>query len=203
MESTGSRALSRKYDEALAFVAEEHRDQERKGSGVPYIAHLLSVSALVLEHGGSETEAIAALLHDFIEDQAERHGGAAAARAELVRRFGEEVARIVDGCTDAEVTPKPPWRPRKEEYLARLKAKTDSSVLLVSMADKLHNARSIVADYRGLGEELWSRFTGKREGTLWYYAALLDAYGDRGNATLRGELARVITEMRTLSLPRS
>ena len=194
-----TRKLSPKFDEALAFVSHEHRDQVRKGSGTPYVAHLLSVAAIVLEHGGTELEAIAALLHDYIEDQADKlPGGALEAREIVVDKFGEEVARIVDACTDATTSPKPPWRPRKEAYLAHLREQDSASVLLVSMSDKLHNARSIVDDHAEVGEELWSRFTGDRDGTLWYYRELLAAYGDRGHVGLRRKLAQVVDAMQSL-----
>lgn len=117
-----------------------HADESRKGTAIPYISHLLAVSSLVLEHGGNENEAIDALRHDAIEDQAHHFGGADALRAEITSRFGAGVTTIVDGCTDAEVAPKPPWRERKETYVAHLQD-VPSSVLLVLARDKLHNAR--------------------------------------------------------------
>ena len=131
---------------------------------LPYIAHLLAVAALVLEHGGDEDEAIAALLHDAIEDQ-----GGHAARRQIAERFGPRVAAIVEGATETDLQPKPPWRERKEEHLARLH-EADRSVQLVVAADKLHNARSLIADYGRLGEALWSHFRGGKAGTLWYLA---------------------------------
>lgn len=151
--------LSTRFDEALIFASRLHAKQVRKGSGIPYISHLLAVTALVLEHGGGEDEAIAALLHDAIEDQ-----GGDATRQEIRRRFGEVVVEIVNGCTDTDSTPKPPWRERKEAYIAHLPTAT-SSILLVSAADKLHNVRSILNDYRVVGEEIWQRFkAGKQIG---------------------------------------
>lgn len=162
--------LSPRFEEALVFAARAHRNQLRKGTPVPYISHLMAVSAIVLEHGGTEEEAIAGLLHDAIEDQ-----GGDRMRQEIRQRFGDAVVAIVDGCTDAEVIPKPPWRERKEAYVAHL-ATAPPSVLLVSASDKLHNARAIAADYRRLGESLWTRFTGGRDGTLWYYRALVSAF---------------------------
>jgi GTP pyrophosphokinase len=161
--------LSHRFEEALTFAAQLHRNQSRKGSGVPYISHLMAVSSLALEHGANEDEAIAALLHDAIEDQ-----GGNSARREILRRFGPRVTEIVEGCTDADTFPKPPWRPRKEAYIDHLKG-VEPSVWLVVACDKLHNARSIVRDYRVLGESLWTRFNGGREGTLWYYRAVLEA----------------------------
>jgi (p)ppGpp synthase/HD superfamily hydrolase len=184
---------SPRFREALLYAADLHAAQRRKGSGAPYIAHLLAVAAIVLEHGGNEDEAIAALLHDAIEDQ-----GGDATRQEIRRRFGETVAAIVEGCTDTDQVPKPPWRARKEAYLAHLPAAT-ASVRLVSAADKLHNARTIVGDYRQLGEKLWQRFNGGRDGTLWYYRELVGAYRRAGSSPLVEELALVVAEMHRLA----
>ncbi len=159
-----------KFEKALLYAARLHRDQTRKGTGAPYVAHLLAVAAIVGENGGTEDEVVATLLHDAPEDR----GGEA--RLEDIRlRFGDAVAEIVAGCTDTYEDPKPPWRERKERHLAHL-AGASNSVRLVSAADKLHNARSVLSDYRAVGEDLWSRFTGGREGTLWYYRALVDAF---------------------------
>jgi GTP pyrophosphokinase len=149
----------------------------------------MSVAGIVLHYGGTEDEAIAALLHDAVEDQ-----GGAATRAEIERRFGAAVAAIVDGCTDADTVPKPPWRERKEAYLAHL-PKASPSVRLVSAADKLDNARSILRDYRIFGGGLWSRFSGGREGTLWYYRSLVAAFRAAGDGPLIGELDRVVSEI--------
>ena len=185
-------ALSARFEEALTLATQLHAQQVRKGTAIPYIAHLLAVASIVLENGGNEDEAIAALLHDAIEDQ-----GGAVTREEIRRRFGDTVVEIVDGCTDAEVIPKPPWRPRKEAYIAHVRY-APASVRLVSAADKLHNARSILADYRVLGDALWKRFTGGREGTLWYYHSLVDAYREAGTSPLVEELARVVAEIESL-----
>jgi (p)ppGpp synthase/HD superfamily hydrolase len=184
--------LSKRFQDALVFAAELHRDQLRKATAVPYVAHLLAVASLALEHGANEDEAIAALLHDAIEDQ-----GGAPTREEIRRRFGDVVTAIVDGCTDADVTPKPPWRARKEAYIAHVRS-ASPSVRLVSSADKLHNARSILADYRRIGESLWQRFKGGREGTLWYYRALVEAYVAGGGTPLTDELERVVGELERL-----
>src|SRR5579872_5374059 len=143
--------LTTRFEEALVFATQLHAEQTRKGTTIPYISHLLAVTAIVIENGGNEDEAIAALLHDAIEDQ-----GGAATREEIRRRFGDAVVAIVDGCTDAETLPKPPWQERKQVYLAHLPS-ASPSVLLVSAADKLHNAYAILRDYRRLGEALWSR----------------------------------------------
>ncbi len=158
--------LTERFDIALVYASDAHREQFRKGSGVPYIAHLLGVASIALEYGADEDQAIAALLHDAVEDQ----GGLE--RLEDIRsRFGERVAGIVADCTDSHVIPKPPWRERKEQYVASLDGKPAAS-LLVSLADKTHNAEAIVADLERSGEEVWMRFTGKRDGTLWYYETL-------------------------------
>ena len=182
-----------RFEEALLFACRLHAGQRRKGKEVPYIAHLLGVSSLVLEHGASEDEAIAALLHDAVEDQ-----GGAATRAEVARRFGETVAAIVDGCTDTEVVPKPPWPARKQAFVARL-ATASPSVRLVVAADKLHNARAVLADYRLLGEGLWTRFAGGRAGSLWYYRAVADALRIADDSPLVDELNRVVTELEGLA----
>jgi GTP pyrophosphokinase len=184
--------LGSRFEEALAFAARLHASQVRKGSDVPYVAHLLGVASLALEHGADEDEAIAALLHDAIEDQ-----GGAQAREEIRRRFGDAVTAIVDGCTDADVTPKPPWRGRKEAYIARI-ASESPSVRLVSLADKVHNARATLTDYRAVGEALWARFKGGREGTLWYYRALVDAFRQAGATPLVDELDRAVSELERL-----
>jgi (p)ppGpp synthase/HD superfamily hydrolase len=181
--------LTTRFEDALAYAVQLHKTQKRKGSGIPYISHLLAVSAIVLEHGGGEDEAIAALLHDAIEDQ-----GGAATREEIRLRFGGRVTEIVDGCTDAETIPKPPWRERKEAYIAHV-ALAGESVRLVSAADKLHNARSILADYRQFGDALWQRFTGRKDGTLWYYRSLVEAFKAHGQTPLIAELERTVTEL--------
>ena len=183
--------LTKRFQEALTFAAELHSTQTRKGTDIPYVAHLLAVCGTVLENGGIEDEAIAALLHDGIEDQ-----GGAPTREVIRARFGDRVVEIVDGCTDAEGEPKPPWRQRKEAYLAHLRD-APAAVLLVSAADKLHNARAVLTDYRELGEALWDRFNGGREGTLWYYQSLVDVLGATPAAPqqLASELARTVGEL--------
>ena len=185
-------ALTGRFEEALVYATRLHARQMRKGTTIPYIAHLLAVAGIVLENGGNEDEAIAALLHDAIEDQ-----GGAATREEIRLRFGNTVVEIVDGCTDAEVIPKPPWKPRKEAYISRMSS-ASAPVRRVSVADKLHNARSILADYRVLGDALWHRFTGGKEGTLWYYRSLVAAYREAGTSPLVEELARVVAELESL-----
>jgi GTP pyrophosphokinase len=184
--------LSQRFTDALTFATELHANQTRKGHGVPYIAHLLAVSSIALEYGANEEEAIAALLHDAIEDQ-----GGAATREEIRRRFGDTITEIVDGCTDADTTPKPPWRQRKEAYIAHIPT-ASASVRLVSAADKLHNAWSILKDYRILGDNLWQRFHGGKEGTLWYYRSLIEAFRTQGSMPIVDELDRVVSELESL-----
>jgi (p)ppGpp synthase/HD superfamily hydrolase len=177
-ERLGKIKLGPRFLRAFEFAAEKHKYQTRKASTIPYIAHLMGVASLVLEAGGDEDLAIAALLHDIVEDC-----GGAPMLTKVRRRFGSRVAKIVDGCTDADTYPKPPWRERKENYIARLREE-DADTRLVSAADKLNNVRSILGDYREIGESVWSRFNGKREGTLWYYRTLRDEF-------LRGKPNRV------------
>lgn len=185
--------LSPRFDEALTFAVDLHREQPRKGTGVPYVSHLLSVAALVLEHGGSEDQAIAALLHDAVEDQGGRP------TAERIReRFGDLVADIVDGCTDTDISPKPPWRERKEAYLARVR-REPAHVRLVSAADKLHNARTMVTDLRIHGPALWERFNAGRDETLWYLESLVAAFREAGSMPIVEELARTVAELRLVS----
>ena len=179
-----------RFAEAVALAEELHRTQRRKGTSIPYMAHLLAVAALALEHGADEDVAIGALLHDAVEDQ-----GGPPTLERIRQRFGDRVAGIVAGCTDADVVPKPPWRARKEAYIAHL-AEADDDTRLVSSCDKLHNARSILADYREHGEETWARFRGGKEGTLWYYRALVDAFREYGtHPRILDELARVVDEL--------
>jgi (p)ppGpp synthase/HD superfamily hydrolase len=179
--------LGPRFHEAFLFAAEKHAHQTRKKTSVPYISHLMSVAALVLEAGGDEDQAIAALLHDVVEDC-----GGHPMLAEVRQRFGDRVAHIVEGCTDSYTEPKPPWKQRKLDYLAHL-AHADDDIHLVSAADKLHNVRTIVTDLRLHGEPVFARFAGGREGTLWYYRAVLDVLRARPNR-LVAELERVVGE---------
>ena len=168
----GKRApkLGSRFLDAFQFASEQHSGQTRKASTIPYIAHLMGVASIVLEAGGDEDLAIAALLHDVVEDC-----GGVRMLKEVRRRFGRRVADIVDGCSDAYEIPKPPWRERKESYIRRLKQE-GSDTRLVSAADKLNNIRSILSDYSSVGESVWSRFHGGREGTVWYYRTLRDEF---------------------------
>lgn len=178
--------LSRRFEEALIFATQLHAHQTRKSSQTPYIAHLLSVTGLVLEAGGDEDMAIAALLHDAVEDQ-----GGLETLEEIRSRFGERVASIVYACSDTYTIPKPPWKNRKETYLAHLQEATPE-VRLVSLADKLHNARSILRDLHTDGENVWKKFKGGREGTLWYYRSLVDIFQQIDDNFLVDELTRVV-----------
>ena len=162
--------LGPRFLRAFLFAADKHSGQARKASTIPYIAHLMGVASLALEAGGDEDIAIAALLHDVVEDC-----GGAPMLKEVRRRFGKHVAEMVDGCTDADTEPKPPWRERKEKYIRRLKTEA-ADTRLVSASDKLNNIRSIISDYRAIGESVWSRFNGGRDGTLWYYRTLRDEF---------------------------
>ncbi len=185
--------LTGRFAEAVAYAADLHALQIRKGSNVPYLSHLMSVAALVLEDGGDEDEAIAGLLHDAVEDQ-----GGPPTLEEIRRRFGEKVARIVSACTDSDTMPKPPWRERKERYVAHLH-QAPPDVRRVSSADKLHNARSILADYRVVDEAVWIRFTASKDETLWYYRSLVSAFRSAGGGRLVDELDRVVSELEGLS----
>ena len=181
--------LGPRFLRAFQFAADKHAGQTRKASTIPYIAHLMGVASLVLEAGGDEDLAIAALLHDVVEDC-----GGAPMLNEVRRRFGKRVANAVEGCTDADRDPKPPWRRRKEGYIRRLRS-ADADARLVSAADKLNNARSILTDYREIGESVWARFQGGRDGTLWYYRALCDQFLRRQPNRLTRELALAVREL--------
>jgi (p)ppGpp synthase/HD superfamily hydrolase len=180
--------LGQRFEEALVFATQAHAAQQRKGTEIPYVGHLLGVTSLVIDDGGDEDEAVAALLHDVVEDQ-----GGAERLAEIRERFGPCVAKIVSGCSDADIVPKPPWRKRKEAYLEHLRA-ADASVVRVSLADKLHNARAILLDYRRHGDRLWQRFNPEAD-QLWYYRSLVDVYRCSSDSPLVEELARVVADL--------
>ncbi len=190
--------LSAKFNEALMYAGELHGRQRRKGSGIPFMAHLLGVAAIVMEDGGDEEEAIAALLHDAVED----HPRGGATEREILERFGPRVHRIVMGCTEPdphalEQGKKGPWEERKKLYIAHLRDAADPSVLRVATADKLYNARSIINDMRVVGEEVWSRFSVPREKTLWYYRSVTDALRSAPGAPNRlvRELAGIVAAL--------
>lgn len=178
---------------AATFALKIHADQVRKGAGTPYVGHLLSVAGLVLEHGGSEDAAIAALLHDAIEDQGVHQEAAIAAL------FGPRVAGIVRDCTDADTTPKPPWQARKEAYIAHLEHASEDA-LLVSACDKLHNGRSIVTDLRTHGRDAFSRFSATPEQTLWFYSEVSAVITRRLPGPLAAELAEAVQTMQHLGV---
>jgi (p)ppGpp synthase/HD superfamily hydrolase len=186
-------ALSKRFISALSYAARLHAKQIRKRTDRPYIGHLLSVASIVIEYGGDEDMTIAALLHDAVEDQ----GGLPRLR-EIHQKFGKRVAHIVDGCTDAYSEPKSPWLERKRAYIKRVVSE-DPDVRLVSSADKLSNARETLFEVRVHGERVYERFAGKKEGTLWYYRALLRAFQNAGSNPLIEELDRVVTELERLS----
>ncbi len=186
--------LSPKFEEALQYAASIHSEQMRKGTEIPYVSHLLGVASIALEYGADEDEAIGALLHDAGED-----AGGQARIDDIRKRFGRKVAAIVLGCTDTLETPKPDWLTRKKKYIAHI-PKSSGSVRLVSAADKLHNARSILRDYLQVKEKLWSRFTAKKEGVLWYYRQLVAAFRkSKTNKALVDELDSVVKQIEKLS----
>jgi GTP pyrophosphokinase len=190
------RSDSPRFLAALNYAATLHAGQVRKATSVPYVSHLLSVAGIAIEHGADEDEAIAALLHDAPEDC-----GGMPVLEEIRERFGERVAGIVAACSDTFETPKPPWAVRKAKYIAHVRA-ASTSVRLVSMSDKLHNARAILADYRQLGEAVFSRFKrGESHSVLWYYRRLADEFNAADAASpLAQELERVVAELESLTL---
>lgn len=182
--------LTPRFADAVSFAVRAHGTQTRKGGGIPYVSHLLAVASLVLEAGGDEDMAIAGLLHDTIEDTD-------VTAAEIESAFGPRVARIVEGCTDTDERPKPPWRPRKERYIAHMASPaTGDDVLAVSLADKLHNARSMLGDYRTFGEEVSHRFSAGPTDQLWYYETLTDIFQKRIPGPMTDELRRTVDELR-------
>ena len=188
--------FSERFARALAYAERLHSRQRRKATNKPYIGHLMSVTSIVIAYGGDEEMAIAALLHDTVEDQ----GGEKRLR-EIRRKFGKRVAHIVDGCTDSYVEPKPPWLVRKQEYIARV-AREDEDTRFVSAADKLSNVRDILQDVRADGDAAFERFQGKKGGTLWYYRTLVTEFRKSGTNPLVEELDRVVTELEREADPR-
>ncbi|MGZ5394576.1 MAG: HD domain-containing protein [Mycobacterium sp.] len=193
-EQTSTPKLTGQFSKALVYAELKHHNQVRKGGDIPYFGHLLSVAGLVINDDGSEEQAIAALLHDCVED-----AGGPPTLDEIRKNFGGDVARIVDECSDTDVEPKPPWLERKAAYIQHL-GEVGEDTLLVSVADKLDNARSMLRDYHEHGPTLWERFTAKNPNDhLWYYNGLLDAYRKRGlESWMVDELARVVEELRRL-----
>lgn len=182
-----------KFEEAMVYANQIHAGQRRRKTNMPYIAHLLGVASIVLEHGGDENEAIAALLHDAVED-----AGGIKRLAEIREKFGATVADIVEGCTDSLEYPRPPWRTRKEIYLMHL-PKASPSIQLVSAADKLHNARALLRTCYLLGPSVWERYNGGKDGTLWYFRSLVVAFQAVGPSALIKELDRTVAEIEALA----
>jgi (p)ppGpp synthase/HD superfamily hydrolase len=191
-----------RFEVALVYAALAHARTCRKGTTIPYISHPLAVASSVLDHGGDEDEAISALLHDTVED-----AGGQDRLDDIRAQFGARVADIVDSCSDAygdvgAGVEKPPWKERKEQHLQRL-GSAPPSVLLVTAADKLHNARAVLGDYKTMGEQLWSRFNASRDDSLWYYRSVADILSERFPSPLVDELERTVTELETLVRERS
>jgi GTP pyrophosphokinase len=187
--------LTERFREALLYATELHADQTRKGTDEPYIGHLLGVASLVLQYGGNENEVIAALLHDAVEDQ-----GGRSTLKKIKKKFGKNVTEIVEACSDSFEIPKLPWLERKNEHVAKIRH-ASRSVRLVCAADKLHNARCILADYREIGERLWQRFSGGKEGTLWYSREMAKALKRQRSGPVVKELSRVVTEIEMFGGP--
>lgn len=185
--------LGERFAAAVSWAIDLHAGQVRKGTAIPYAAHLLGVVSIALDLGADEDQAIAAMLHDSVEDC-----GGAPILTEVRSRFGERVAGIVADCTDSEIEPKPPWAERKQAYLARLEQKARDS-LLVSLADKTHNAEAIVQDLREHGEALWSRFTAGKAGSLWYYSQLAGIFERALPGRGAERLGRAVQEMHALA----
>lgn len=180
-----------RFYEALQYAGDLHRHQKRKGTNIPYLSHLLGVASIAIDHGADEEIAIAALLHDSVED-----AGGDATGNEVRRRFGDRVARIVYACTDTAESPKPPWLERKKAYLNHLE-QLQTDELLVSMADKLHNLTAIYNDYLEVGDKVWDRFSAEREGVIWYYQSLAECYQKHPevNPSLLQKLNRVLLNL--------
>jgi (p)ppGpp synthase/HD superfamily hydrolase len=193
-EQTSTPKLSERFDEALKYASDLHRTQTRKGGDIPYVGHLLSVASLVIEGGGTETQAIAGLLHDAVEDQ-----GGPPTLAAIREQFGDDVAKIVAECSDTDEVPKPPWKKRKQDYIDHLGGYASEATILVSLCDKLDNARAILRDYRVHGPELWKRFSvHDSQEHLWYYRSLLAVYKTRDSTWLVAELERALGELEDL-----
>jgi GTP pyrophosphokinase len=182
----GAEVLTERFYEAIRYAAEAHDGQTRRGTKTPYISHLIAVASIVLDAGGSEDEAIGALLHDAAEDQ-----GGRARLDDIRRRFGDAVARIVEACTDSWTTPKKPWIERKREYVEHAR-RLAPDALRVSAADKVHNAYTILRDLRTHGESVWARFTAKPDDIIWYYESLVRAFRESGGGPLVDELDRIV-----------
>lgn len=184
---------SPRFEQALVYAYRLHGNQTRKGGDIPYMSHLMAVCGLVMEHGGNEDLCIAALLHDAVEDQGGRETG-----DDIEQRFGAAVRRLVDGCSDSEGVPKPPWRERKEAYLAHLR-EAPEDVRLVSCCDKIHNARTLLSDLRILGPQMWTRFNASPAETVWYFRSIVSTLREAGGPfALAAELERTVDALEAL-----
>ncbi|MEH1896963.1 MAG: HD domain-containing protein [Nostoc sp.] len=187
LNSINKPKLTTRFEEALVYATQLHAEQVRRISGVPYISHLLSVTALVLEDGGSEDEAIAALLHDAIEDRGGRRTG------EIIRqKFGDKVADIVEACTESDVVPQPPWKERKQKYLENI-SQGSPEVLRVALADKVHNARSNLTEWDLYGDKAWNKE--QRQRTLWFYRSVITVAQTLTDSRLVEELRRIVKQL--------
>lgn len=189
--------LTERFKAALDYALELHWFQKRKGTNIPYYSHLMAVAALVMEHGESEDEVIAALLHDAAEDQ-----GGMEVLAEIGRRFGPNVAQLVCECSDVIVDrkdDKPPWKERKLAYIDKIKSKSRAA-RLISSADKLHNARAILREYRQVGDDLWARFNPNKEEILWYYRSMVQHLREYYSSPIVEELARVVSDIEKVTV---
>jgi (p)ppGpp synthase/HD superfamily hydrolase len=187
------------FVDAVRYALDVHSKQARKGTTIPYAGHLFGVASLVIDDGGDEAQVIAALLHDAMED-----GGGTPRLEDIRMRFGERVARIVKACSDSDAedpTQKDDWLIRKRKYLRHLHHLSEDSAR-VSISDKLHNARAILGDWRRDGDQLFDRFNGKKTGTLWYYACIVNALGSHRGSQLFQELERTVRELWRLAAPR-
>ncbi|MBW4490229.1 MAG: HD domain-containing protein [Trichocoleus desertorum ATA4-8-CV12] len=186
MTSFEQTILTSRFEAALVYAVQLHAQQRRKVTGTPYVAHLLSVAALVLEDGGTEDEAIAALLHDAVEDQ-----GGATTRAEISRRFGAAVVEIVDGCTEPDLQSGQGWQEHKLQYLEQIR-QADPAVRRVALADKLHNARSLLVNFRLEGDGIWSQFQGGKAGVLWLAERQVELFRQVSYSGMVTELEQVV-----------
>src|SRR6185436_2634951 len=177
-------SLSKRFEKAFQYANKVHKGLFRKGTKILYISHLLGVVSIVLQYGGNDDEAIAALLHDAVED-----GGGKKRLDEIRTQFGSKVAIIVKECSETMERPKPEWSIRKEQYIAHL-AHASKSARLVSAADKLHNVRSLISDYNMIGDKLWKRFNSQKTKQLWFYRSVVDALKKSGSSPIVGELDR-------------
>jgi (p)ppGpp synthase/HD superfamily hydrolase len=188
--------LTRRFVDAVEYAAHAHAAQTRKGTDIPYLSHLLAVAALVLEDGGSEDDAVAALLHDVVEDQ-----GGWSRLFDVRDRFGDHVGDLVEACTDYDVkTDRDPWPERKQRYVDHI-AEMPEAVRRISLADKLHNARTILRDHRAHGEQVWERFNAGRDAQLWYYRALADAFAAVSDSPSVVDLQMTVAALETAAAP--